>query len=90
MKKYMIERHIPDIGTFEHEQYKMAAAKSNEVLKELGSEIEWIESFVAADQTFCVYNASGKEIIRKHSELSGFPANKITELFAGIGPNTAN
>jgi hypothetical protein len=90
MKKYMIERHIPDIGTFAHEQYKGAAAKSNEVLAQLGPEIEWVESYVAGNQTYCIYNASGEDIIRKHSEISGFPANKITELVTGIGPETAN
>ena len=51
MKKYMIEKHIPDIGTFEHEQFKGAAAKSNEVLPQLGPEIEWVESYVASNQT---------------------------------------
>ncbi len=90
MKKYMIERHIPDIGTFEHEQYKAAAMKSNEVLEQLGPEIEWLESHVAANQTFCIYKACGEDIIRKHSEVSGFPANKITELVSEIGPDTAN
>ncbi|HPF45318.1 MAG: DUF4242 domain-containing protein [Alphaproteobacteria bacterium] len=90
MKKYMIERHIPDIGTFEHDQYKAAAAKSNEVLAQLGPEIEWVESYVAANQTYCIYNASDENIIRKHSEISGFPANKITELVTGISPETAN
>lgn len=90
MKKYMIERHIPEIGSFEHEQYKGAAAKSNEVLEQLGPEIEWVESYVADNQTYCIYNASGEDIIRQHSEISGFPANKITEIVTGIGPETAN
>ena len=90
MKKYIIERHIPEIGSFEHEEYKGVAVKSNEVLAELGSDIEWVESYVAQNQTFCIYNATGEEIIRKHSEISGFPANKITEIVANIGPETAN
>ena len=90
MKKYMIERHIPEIGSFEHEEFKGAAARSNEVLAELGSGIEWVESYVAQNQTFCIYNATGEEIIRKHSEISGFPANKITEIVTDIGPATAN
>ena len=90
MKKFMIERNIPNIGSFEHEQYQAAATKSNEVLSTLGPEIEWIKSFVAENQTFCIYKASGKDIIRKHAEISGFPANKITELYTEIDPETAN
>lgn len=90
MKKYIIERNIPQIGSFEHDQFKAAAAKSNEALAQLGDDIEWVESYVAANQTYCVYNASGEDIIRKHSEISGFPADKITEIVTGISPNTAN
>lgn len=90
MKRYVIERQIPGIGSFEHEQYQAAAAKSNEVLEELGPDIEWIKSYVTANQTYCIYKASGEEIIRKHSEISGFPANKITEVVTDIGPETAD
>ena len=89
MKKYMIERHIPEIGSFEHEQYKSAAANSNTVLESLGSDIEWVESYVTANQTYCIYNASGEDIIHQHAKISGFPANKITEIVTGIGPGTA-
>lgn len=68
---------------------KEAAQKSNSVLKQLGPDIQWAESFVAADKTFCVYLAKDEAIIRKHSELSGFPANKITEIRKMIDPTTA-
>lgn len=90
MPRYMIERDIPEIGSFEHEQFKAAAAKSNEVLNELGPEIEWIESYVTDNQTYCVYNASGEDIIMKHAEISGFPANRIRKIVTDIGPWTAN
>lgn len=89
MKTYIIEREIPEIGSFAREQYREAAKKSNAVLAELGPDIKWLESFVAGDKTFCVYQASGEEIIRRHAELSGFPANKITEIKTRIGPDTA-
>jgi hypothetical protein len=59
------------------------------VLAQLGPEIQWVESFVAADKTFCVYLAKDEAIIRKHSELSGFPANKSTEVKTMIDPTTA-
>jgi len=89
MKRYMIERNIPKVGSLNGEQLKGAAAKSNEALRELGPDVQWITSFVSEDKTFCVYLAKDEEIIKKHAELSGFPENKITELSGSIDPTTA-
>ena len=89
MRKFIIEREIPAVGSFERQQLKEAAQKSNSVLKQLGPDIQWVESYVAGDKTFCVYLAKDEAIIRKHSELSGFPANKITEVRKMIDPTTA-
>lgn len=89
LNRYIIERDIPEVGTFEREQLAGAAAKSNEVLAELGPDIQWQESFVAGNKTFCVYLAKDEDIIRKHAEMSGFPATKITEVRKMIDPTTA-
>ena len=88
LRKFIIERDIPAVGSFEREQLKGAAAKSNEVLAQLGSDIQWQESYVAADKTFCVYLAKDEAVIKKHAELSGFPATKITEVRKMIDPTT--
>src|SRR5262245_36333112 len=88
MRKFVIEREIPKVGTLERDQLKAAAGKSNEVLRQLGPDIQWVESFVAADRTFCIYLASGEEIIRKHAEISGFPATRIVEVGRMIDPTT--
>jgi hypothetical protein len=88
LRKYIIERDIPKVGTFEREQLRGAAAKSNEVLRQLGADIQWVESDVADDKTFCVYLAKDEGIIRKHAEISGFPATKITEVRKLIDPTT--
>lgn len=88
LNRYIIERDIPDVGTFERQQLSDAAAKSNNVLAELGPDIQWVESFVAGDKTFCVYLAKDENIIRKHAEISGFPATKITEIKKMIDPTT--
>jgi uncharacterized protein DUF4242 len=88
LRKYIIERDIPAVGTFERDQLRGAAAKSNEVLKQLGPDIQWQESYVAGDKTFCIYLAKDEAIIRKHAELSGFPATKITEIRKMIDPTT--
>jgi len=89
MRKFIIERDIPAVGSFERDQLRAAAAKSNAVLKDLGPDIQWQESYVAADKTFCVYLARDEAIIRKHAEMSGFPATKITEVRKMIDPTTA-
>ena len=89
LRKFIIERDIPEVGTFEREQLRGAAAKSNEVLHELGPEIQWVESYVADNKTFCVYLAKDENIINKHAEISGFPASKITEVRKMIDPTTA-
>ena len=88
LRRFMIERDIPKVGTFEREQLRQAAGKSNEVLRQLGPDIQWIESYVAGDKTFCVYLAKDEAIIRKHAEISGFPATKITEVRRMIDPTT--
>ncbi len=89
LRKYIIERDIPEVGTFEREQLREAAARSNEVLQQLGPEIQWVESYVAGDKTFCVYLARDEDIIRQHAEISGFPATKVTEISKMIDPTTA-
>ena len=89
MRKYIIERDIPAVGSLGRDELKGAAGTSNGALRELGPDIQWVESFVAADKTFCVYLAKDEAIIQKHSELSGFPATKITEIIRMIDPTTA-
>jgi len=90
LRKFIIERDIPKVGTFEREQLRAAAAKSNDVLHQLGPDIQWVESYVADNKTFCVYLAKDEAIIRKHAEISGFPATKITEVKRMIDPTTAS
>jgi hypothetical protein len=90
LKKYVIERDIPSVGSLNAEQLSGAAAKSNETLCKIGADnIQWVHSYVAADKTFCVYLAANEQAIKEHAELSGFPANKITEIVETIDPSTA-
>lgn len=89
MKKYIIERDLPKIGEASESDLKGAAKTSNKALAELGKEIQWVHSYVAENKTFCLYLAENEEIIRKHSELSGFPATIITEIKRMIDPTTA-
>jgi hypothetical protein len=88
MKRFVIERDIPKVGTLEREQLREAAKTSNSALRQLGTDIQWIESFVTADKTFCIYLAKDEDIIKRHAEISGFPASKITEVRKIIDPTT--
>jgi Nickel responsive protein SCO4226-like len=89
MKKFVIEREIPKVGNLAGTELRDAAKKSNHVLEQLGPEIQWQESFITADKMFCVYLAADESLIRKHAELSGFPATTIREVGNIIDPTTA-
>lgn len=90
MKKYLIKREVPKIGTLNGEQFCEIAAKSNDALSQLAPHIQWVESFVTDNNTFCVYLAEDESYIRRHAEISGFPANEIIEIRRTIDPTTAS
>ena len=89
MKKFMIEREIPGVGDLNEEETSGAAKTSNEALDQLAPKVQWIHSYVTGSKTFCIYLAESEDAIRKHAELSGFPANTITEVKRIIDPTTA-
>ena len=89
MHRFVIERDIPAIGSLNAEQLQGASAKSCEALGKLVGKVQWEHSYVTADKTFCVYLAESEKDIRKHAELSGFPANHITKVTGMIDPTTA-
>lgn len=89
MKRYVIEREIPGVGSLSAQQLQATAAKSNEALAKLGGKAQWIHSYVADNKTFCVYLAEDEAAVREHARISGFPANKVTQVSAVIDPTTA-
>lgn len=89
MKKYLIEREIPGVEKLNGEELKGAAATSNAALAQLGPKVQWVHSFVTKDKTFCLYLAEDEGVVREHARLSGFPANRITEVTGMIDPTTA-
>ena len=90
MPKFVIEREIPGAGKMTPQELQAASKHSNDVLANLGPEIEWDHSYVAGDKIYCIYSAPSEDLIRKHAAESGFPANKITPLSAVISPKTAD
>jgi hypothetical protein len=88
LKRYVIEREIPDIGAASQADLSGAAATSNSALAKLAPRVQWEHSYVAANKTFCIYLAEDEEAIRQHAEISGFPASVITEVTGVIDPTT--
>ncbi|TRO95702.1 DUF4242 domain-containing protein [Glycocaulis profundi] len=89
LKRYLIERELPGIGATPAEGLREAAETSNKALAEIGPSVQWQHSYVAGDKTFCIYLAEDEAAIRRHAELSGFPATRITEIPRIIDPVTA-
>jgi hypothetical protein len=89
MPKFVIERNVPGAGNFTPEKLKEISQHSCGVLTKQGSAIQWVQSYVAGDKIYCIYNAADEEMIQEHSRLSGFPANLVTNVSAVIDPVTA-
>ena len=90
MRTFVIELEIPGVGAFAPEQLSQAAATSNAALSKIGAQdIQWVHSYVTDDRTYCIYLAADEAAIRRHAELSGFPASRIAEVRSRIDPTTA-
>lgn len=89
MKRYVIEREIPGVGQLNAEQLKGASATSNDALAKLNGKVQWVQSFVVDDKTFCIYLAESEADVHEHARLSGFPATKVSEVRNVIDPMTA-
>ena len=89
MPRFVIERDIPGAGDMTSTDLQGASQKSCSVLRALGTDIQWVHSYVTDDKIYCVYLAPSEQLIRQHAEESGFPANKISEVKAVIDPTTS-
>jgi hypothetical protein len=90
MPKFVIEREIPGAGKLTPAELKSISQKSCGVLRGMGPQIQWIESYVTDDKVYCVYIAENADAIRRHAEQGGFPANRISAVRATIDPTTAD
>ena len=89
MNRYVIERHIPGIGSVDSKTLQRAAATSNAALAKLAGRVQWVHSYVVDDKTFCIYLAENEADVQEHASASGFPANKVTQVRTVIDPMTA-
>lgn len=89
MPKYVIEREIPGAGKLSPDELHAVSQKSCNVLRNMGPQIQWVESFVTPDKLYCVYIAPDEDAIREHARQGGFPANRISQVKTIIDPTTA-
>ena len=89
MPKFLIEREIPNAGQLSSDELRGISQKSCSVLKNMGTAIQWLESYVTGDKIYCVYIAPDEETIRQHAEQGEFPANRIAQIKTIIDPTTA-
>jgi hypothetical protein len=90
MNRYIIERNIPNAGKASPQELAAISGKSVGVLREMGPDIQWVQSYVTTDKIYCVYLAKNAELVREHAKRGGFPAEAINEVRAVIDPTTAN
>ena len=90
MPKYVIERDIPGAGKLTAPELQAISQKSCGVLREMGPQIQWVQSYVTDDRIYCVYIAPNEEAVRKHAQKGGFPANRISRIRTVIDPTTAD
>ena len=89
MPKFLIEREIPGAGDLSAQDLQAISQKSCGVLKNMGPQIQWVESYVTDDKVYCVYIAPNEEMVREHARQGGFPANRVSEIKSVIDPTTA-
>ena len=89
MPEFVIEREMPGVGQLGPEDLKGASKTSCSVLRELGPDIQWVNSYVTDDKIYCIYRAPNADIIREHAQRGGFPANKVSQVRTTIDPTTA-
>ena len=89
MPKFVIEREIPDAGKLSPEQLRTISQTSCGVLREMGPQIQWVQSYVTDDKIYCIYIAPDEDAVRKHAQQGGFPANRVSRIRTVIDPTTA-
>ncbi len=89
MPKYVIERELPGAGALPAETLQAISQKSCGVLKDLGPQIQWVQSYVTDDKIYCIYIAPNRELVLEHARQGGFPANSVAEVKTIIDPTTA-
>ena len=89
MPKFVIERELPGAGNLSPQELQAVSQTSCNVLRKMGPDIQWVQSYVTSDKIYCIYIAPNEEMIREHAREGGFPANSISEIKTIIDPTTS-
>ena len=89
MPKFVIERELPGAGNLSAQELQAVSQKSCDVLRNMGPQIQWVESYVTNDKVYCIYIAPDEQMIQEHARQGGFPANRVSEIKSVIDPTTA-
>ncbi len=89
MPKFVIERALAGAGRLPADELRAVARTSCDALRQLGPDIQWVQSYVTDDKIYCVYVAPDAELVREHARRGGFPADSVAEVRAVIDPTTA-
>jgi hypothetical protein len=89
MNRYVIERTVPGAGSMDRAALAAITRQSNTVLRDLGPDIQWVQSYVSYDKITCVYLAAGENLIREHARCGGFPIDAVLQVRAIIDPTTS-
>jgi hypothetical protein len=90
MPKFVIERDMPGAGKLSPEQIQIISQKSCSILREMGPQVQWVESYVTDDKVYCIYIAPDEAEIRRHAQLGGFPASRVSRVRAIVDPTSAD
>jgi Protein of unknown function (DUF4242) len=86
MPKFVIEREIPGVGNLSDAEIQEISRRSVKALREIGAEIQWLQSYVTGDKVYCVYLAKDEAMVRDHAKRAGFPANRVSAVRRLIDP----
>ena len=89
MPKFVIEREIPGAGNLTDAQLREVSQKSVNVLREMGTKIQWLHSYVTGDKVYCVYLSPDEVTIQEHAKRLGLPANRISAVRRLLDPTSA-
>jgi hypothetical protein len=89
MPKFVIERAIPGVGATKAAELQAISQKSCSVLAAMGTDVQWVQSYVTGDKIYCIYNAANEELVREHARRGGFPADSVARVMSTIDPTTA-
>ena len=80
MPKFVIERDLPGAGKLTAAELRGISEKSCGVLRSMGPQIQWVQSYVTENKIYCIYLAPDEATIREHARRVGVPADRVAAV----------